>query len=149
MSDLSGVFLPDVNLLVAIAWPNHLHHRQARAWFVVHADRGWATCRLVELGFLRVSMRQDVVGSDMPWETVHGTLRTYCSDQKHHYWLDDSSPFDWPSWLQIRIQGNRQVSDAALVHTAIVNGGVLATIDSGITSLVPKEYRGHVAVVPI
>lgn len=38
------VALLDVNLLVALAWPNHIHHPRARAWFGDHRDEGWAIC---------------------------------------------------------------------------------------------------------
>jgi predicted nucleic acid-binding protein len=31
------VHLLDVNLLIALAWPNHVHHTSARAWFSTHA----------------------------------------------------------------------------------------------------------------
>ena len=36
--------LLDVNVLIALAWPNHVHHVAARAWFEEHREEGWATC---------------------------------------------------------------------------------------------------------
>ena len=38
-------FLFDVNLLVALAWPSHVHHQAALAWFQRNQAVGWATCR--------------------------------------------------------------------------------------------------------
>ncbi len=46
------VSLLDVNSLVAMAWPNHVHHRAVRAWFKEYESRGWATCPLTESGFV-------------------------------------------------------------------------------------------------
>ena len=49
------VSLLDINVLLALAWPNHQHHAVAEAWFLRHAKSGWATCSLTELGFVRLS----------------------------------------------------------------------------------------------
>jgi uncharacterized protein len=38
--------LLDLNLLIALAWPSHVHHPQAHAWFADRAPSGWATCLL-------------------------------------------------------------------------------------------------------
>ena len=42
------IALPDVNTLIALAWPNHVHHDAARSWFVANRAAGWATCTLAE-----------------------------------------------------------------------------------------------------
>ena len=36
--------LLDVNVLMALAWPNHVHHAPARSWFNARRKSGWATC---------------------------------------------------------------------------------------------------------
>jgi predicted nucleic acid-binding protein len=48
-------WMADVNLLLALAWPNHQFHRRARVWFAEHAGAGWATCAVTQLGFVRLS----------------------------------------------------------------------------------------------
>ena len=53
--------LLDVNVLIALAWPNHVHHAAARAWFKERQEDGWATCPLTEAGFVRVSCNPAVV----------------------------------------------------------------------------------------
>ena len=54
--------LLDVNALMALAWPNHQHHRAV----VDRLDRPpapeWATCALTQLGFVRLSSNPAVVG---------------------------------------------------------------------------------------
>lgn len=47
--------LLDTNVLLALAWPNHQHHGTAQRWFKREAPRGWATCALTQLGFVRLS----------------------------------------------------------------------------------------------
>jgi predicted nucleic acid-binding protein len=48
------VELPDVNVLIALFDPAHIHHEPAHTWFAVACEDGWATCPLTENGFLRV-----------------------------------------------------------------------------------------------
>ncbi|MGH9896422.1 MAG: type II toxin-antitoxin system VapC family toxin, partial [bacterium] len=47
--------LLDFNVLVALAWPNHVHHQAAVKWFLTNQSGGWATSPLTESGFVRVS----------------------------------------------------------------------------------------------
>jgi uncharacterized protein len=49
------IALLDVNVLVALAWPNHIHHRAAHRWYAAHRAQGWATCPPTQAGFVRVS----------------------------------------------------------------------------------------------
>jgi predicted nucleic acid-binding protein len=51
---MSRVALLDVNLLVALFDPDHVHHEFAHDWFADHERDGWATCALTENGFVRV-----------------------------------------------------------------------------------------------
>lgn len=46
--------LADVNVLLALIDPVHVHHEGASQWFVDASARGWATCPLTENGFVRI-----------------------------------------------------------------------------------------------
>jgi len=51
--------LLDINVLLAIAWPQHVHHARVKRWLLAQTARGKlsiATCPLTQLGFLRISM---------------------------------------------------------------------------------------------
>jgi predicted nucleic acid-binding protein len=50
-----SAFLLDTNLLIALAWPQHVHHGEAHAWFGKVARGAWATCPITQLGFIRIS----------------------------------------------------------------------------------------------
>lgn len=39
MSEPRGAVLFDVNLLIALAWPNHVHHRAGHAWLERQGER--------------------------------------------------------------------------------------------------------------
>ncbi len=139
--------MPDINTLIAVAWPNHIHHLHARRWLETEAHNGWATCPMVQSGFLRISMNNAVVGQRITFETALTLLERYTSDLGHAFWDSEAAPSTWPHWLQDRVQGYRQVSDATLLATALQNEGILVTLDGGILTLLPESYRSRVRVI--
>lgn len=141
------VMMPDVNTLVAAAWPNHVHHELARQWLMASFTQGWATCPLVQTGFVRISMNARVVGTEVPFNSALRILERYTSDPHHVIWDSVPVPSDWPQFLQSRVQGYRQVTDATLLATVIHHDGVLATLDAGILSLLPAAESYRVRVV--
>lgn len=132
--------LLDVNALVALAWPNHVHHRAARSWFHRDHARGWATCPLTESGFVRVSSsRRATSEARTPAEAVL-LLRRLVALPGHRFWEDDVSLARDEILALDRLVGHRQVTDAHLLLLAIRRGGRLVTFDRGLGQLVP---RGH------
>jgi uncharacterized protein len=51
---VTRVALLDVNVLVALFDPDHVHHEAAHGWFAANRAAGWATCPLTENGLIRV-----------------------------------------------------------------------------------------------
>ena len=49
------IHLPDVNVLLALAWSNHPHHEAAHRWFVSESLEGWATCLLTQGGLINAA----------------------------------------------------------------------------------------------
>ncbi len=47
--------LLDVNVLVALFDPMHVHYEAAHEWFAENRQRGWVTCPLTENGVVRTS----------------------------------------------------------------------------------------------
>jgi hypothetical protein len=143
------VALLDVNLLVALAWPNHVHHEPAHRWFARHARAGWATSPVVELGFVRVSSNARVVPSAVSPQEAAALLRRITALPHHRFWLDDIRFADSPFVALARVVGHQQVTDAHLIALAIRHGGRLATFDRGLAAVVPPGHpREVVAVVP-
>ena len=56
-----AVSLADINVLIALAWPNHECHQAAHEWFAAHAADGWATCPMTQCGFVRLSSNPKMV----------------------------------------------------------------------------------------
>ena len=78
----SDLLLPDVNVLVAMAWPNHQFHLSA-----VHrlesSRNPWATCALTQLGFIRLSSNPAAVGSRKSPAEAAALLTLMVEDARH------------------------------------------------------------------
>ncbi len=134
------VGLLDVNVLVALAWPNHVHHEPALHWFHQHQSEGWATCPVTQAGFVRVSSNQKALPSARSPAEALGLLAKIVALEHHEFWSDDTSLVDSEFISATRLQGYRQVTDAHLLALALRHGGCLATLDQGIRNLVPKDF---------
>ncbi len=120
--------LLDVNVLVALTIPDHVHREPARQWFATRGTE-FATCPLTELGLVRVSMR---LGSTLG--AALSALRSITGHVAHARWPDDLAVDD----LTLRgVTGHRQVTDAYLAALARHHDGQLVTFDRAIGALHP------------
>ncbi len=140
------VALLDVNVLTSLAWPNHVHHVQAHRWFAGQLPLGWATCSVVELGFIRVSSNARAVPSAVSPQEAMALLRRITALPHHHFWTDDLRVAESPHVARSRIVGHQQVTDAHLVGLAVRHGGRLATFDTGARTLVAADVQRETAV---
>ncbi len=137
--DSSKLSLLDVNVLLAIAWPNHQFHATARHRLETSKGK-WATCALTELGFVRLSSSKSVVGmSRSPMEA--GMLLSEMIKDSAHVFLESlPSPCSKPFLSALeQILGNKQVTDAYLLALAAENGAVLLTFDTRIKAMSSTE----------
>jgi hypothetical protein len=140
------VALLDINVLVALAWPNHVHHHAAHAWFRARSARGWATCSIVELGFVRVSSNARAVPAAVSPQEAASLLRSITALPGHQFWADDIRFAEAPEVARSRVIGHQQVTDAHLVALAVRRGGCLATLDRGLRVLVAAGHSADSAV---
>jgi uncharacterized protein len=125
---VSRVSLLDVNLLIALFDPDHVHHELAHDWFEHNRADGWATCPLTENGFLRI-LSNPAYG--LPLTRVASlarSLSTFCASGGHHFWADGVSLRD-AKLFDLTLTGHRHVTDVYLLGLAKKMGGRLATFD--------------------
>lgn len=127
--------LADVNVLVSLAWPNHVHHSQSRAWFAEFGMSGWASCPITEAGFIRVSSNRRVIPDARGVGEAVGVLRALRAVGRHHFWTDDVSPVESHEVDFEALNGYRQVTDAMLASLAGRHGGKFVTFDSAAAAL--------------
>ena len=118
--------LVDVNVLLALAWPNHQHHAAAHDWFARESRHGWATCALTELGFIRLSSNPAYTPAAVTPAQAAGLLRRLVAHRAHRYWGPLPEPL--PTMFTLAL-GHQQVQDAYLVRLAERRRGRVVTFD--------------------
>ena len=142
------ISLLDVNVLLALIWPNNAHHASANAWFAEAESDGWATCAITESGFVRISCNPVIVGHEVTPNEAIQILERLMAIPMHTFVPLNRSLTQLPSEIQRRLTGPRQITDAILLAAAVENQCQLATLDTRLASLAPREARRHLRVIP-
>jgi hypothetical protein len=145
-----SVSLLDVNVLLALAWPNHVHHVTAHGWFAANSGMGWATCPLTQLGFARLAMQPAVVKVPILFGDAMEALAQMTAHAAHRFWPLEGEVADIREEIRARVAGHHQLTDAVLLDLAIRHEGQLATFDRRVLVLLPpaSALRDAVAIIP-
>lgn len=123
-------YLLDVNLLLALTDPMHIHHTAAHRWFVERDQQAWATCPLTENGFIRIASHPNYPNRPGDVAAVFDIFRQLREARGHHFWTDDLSI------LRVlepdAIITHAQITDVYLLGLAVHKKGKLATLDQRI-----------------
>ena len=139
--------LPDVNVLIALALPDHSSHRAAHSWFRREPDRLWASCALTQAGFLRVASRLLGSSRDSISRALAGLERD-CQSPGHEYWPVDVDLRDLSDSQRSRLIGPNQIADMQLLLMAQRHRGQLVTFDTGVRELASgTKYAGSLLVL--
>ena len=123
--------LLDVNVLVALFDPMHVHHEAAHEWFARRRGEGWATCPLTENGFARIVSNPRYPGRVTSLRDAIARLAEIREHPDHVFWPDSVSVCG-DAFQPRYVQGHRQLSDVYLLGLAVANGGRLATFDRNV-----------------
>ena len=138
--------LLDVNVLVALAFPNQASHRAAHEWLAAQPDRQWATCPLTQAGFLRLATRI-LGGTREALQSAFLALDQNCQAPGHQFW---STPVDLRALdfrLRSRLTGPGQITDLQLLLAARHHRGQLVTFDAGLRVLAAAAGQEEIVVV--
>jgi toxin-antitoxin system PIN domain toxin len=131
----SEFLLLDVNVLLAIAWPNHQFHAAATRRLEASNSR-WATCALTQLGFVRLSSNPAVVTAPKSPAEAAALLSVLVSDNRHEYLKSLPSPVEAEARpLFDKLLGHGQVTDAYLLGLARRHNAILVTFDARLKGL--------------
>lgn len=140
-------YLFDVNMVITLIDPTHIHHEPAHSWFVSEGSRSWATCPLIQNGVIRILSQPNYPNAlDSP-AAAAGYLGQLCRLSGHVFWPDNISLLDPQIVDSSRILASSQVTDSYLLALAIAHGGKLATFDRRmVTAAVPSGAQ-HLHVI--
>ena len=145
---MARVSLLDVNVLVALFDPDHVHHDLAHDWFADHVQDGWATCPVTENGFVRVVSHPRFLATPLRSAVALDQLRKFCASGHHHFWADSVSLRDAALFDLSAAGGHRQITDVYLLGLATSMKGRLATFDRTIPLAAVKGAKtDHFAVI--
>ena len=126
------MYLLDVNVLIALIDPSHIHHDSAHEWFA--SIERWATCAITENGVLRILGNPNYPNSPGPPAIV----ATYLADLKklpgYEFWTEAMSILDKNHFKPHRISSPKQITDSYLLGLAVRHGGLLATFDRNLST---------------
>lgn len=137
------MFLLDVNILIALADPDHQHHGKAEAFFLANHRQGWATCPITENGFVRI------VGNPKAYPKGPGStdvaceiLKQLCAHEGHRFWPDDVSIRS-----MIALPSHKHLTDHYLLCLALHRLGKLVTLDKRIKAeLIPGGASAYMVL---
>jgi hypothetical protein len=132
--------LPDVNVLLALAWPNHQFHQPARSWYQAEGAEQWSTCGVTQLGFIRLSSNPAFTPyAKTPLEAVL-LLREWTQEPGHAFVgeLPATTGGEYER-VATRLQGYKQTTDGYLVVVAKAQGLRLVTFDRRVAQFYAKD----------
>jgi uncharacterized protein len=136
---VKAVFLLDVNVLIAMAWPHHVAHEKVQAWLSQHAHKGWATCPLTQTAFVRILSNPAFSPNALAPSEALVLLQANLGHPAHKFWADEISFTRALEPLTSRLAGHQQVTDAYLLGLAMHKKGRLATMDRAVSGLLAEK----------
>jgi len=136
--------LLDVNTLVALFDPGHVHHRVVARWFGSPGLQ-WGLCAFSEAGFLRVSTNSEAGNRTL--EQATDLLKSFINDPYYRYWPINAGWTSLAAPFQGRIFGRQQIADAYLLGLAVKNDGILVTLDKAMKHLAGPRYSKNLLVL--
>ncbi|HEY0757627.1 MAG TPA: TA system VapC family ribonuclease toxin [Acidisarcina sp.] len=133
------VYLLDVNVLVAMVWPQHAFHARTNEWFETLSRPRWATCCFTEAAFVRLLSNSSFASPTLTTLSASDLLVANLQRAGHQFWPVDISFAEAIAPFSSKIAGYRQVTDAYLLGLAIHRRGKLATMDRAISTLLPRD----------
>ena len=132
---MTTMFLPDINVWLAVAFASHSHQTPAKNWFDRLSDERCSFCRLTQQGFLRLATNPKAFGKEAlsmanAWRIYDTLLRdplVSFSDEP-----DGLEPI-WRGYTKRRTFSPKVWNDAFLAAFARAAGYELVTFDKAFT----------------
>lgn len=140
-------YLLDVNMLLALSDPRHVHHEPAHAWFAQVGSLSWATCPITENGFVRVASNPRYPNRPGNAAAILALLRQFCTLDGHHFWPADVRLQDFLP--ENAVVGHNQLTALYLLGLAIHHQGKLATLDQRIPAYLLDQGDGAMELVGV
>lgn len=126
---MNAAALLDVNVLIALIDPRHVHHEMAHQWFAARGSAPWASCALTQNAVLRIVGHPRYPNNPGSPAAVSSVLGQLISHPQHIFWSEAPSLLGLPHVDPAGLIDAAQISDTYLLAVAVHHGGTLATLD--------------------
>lgn len=129
-------YLFDVNFLIALFDPSHLHHERAHEFRTSIMKDKWATCPLTENGFIRILSSPAYKNIDaMPADLILILNQFKKQYAEQYLFLSDKISITDQNLFKFKnLAGPGQITDVYLLALAIINNAKLLTFDNRIAT---------------
>ena len=139
-------FLLEVNVLIALLDPTHVHHDRAHAWFGSVGRTDWLSSPTTQNGVLRI-VSHPRYSNTQPLAVVAESLLSLLSTGKHRF-VADSLSLLGDLVERRRLLSSKQVTDTYLLATAVLHQARLATFDTKIVSTAVTHGAESIVQIP-
>ena len=134
--------LLDTNVLLALLDPFHTGHDRAHEWFSTQKPLGWATCPIVQNGYIRIAS-QPTYPNPVDTGEALSLLHDFVKTPSHLFWPDSISLIDAQICNPARLVSPKRVTDSYLLALAKANDGQLATFDAKLNTSAIEGGEAH------
>lgn len=139
------MYLLDVNIIISIVDPEHIHHDLAFNWFRKNSAKGWATCPITENGFIRIISNNYYKNLKISSSEAIDALQELKDNyQEWHKFIPDNVSFNDGEIFDTSFLKSNNTTDNYLVGLAYKNNIKLLTIDREISTICLKNKRADI-----
>jgi len=131
--------LPDVNVWIALALAQHVHHEAAKAWFMASTDGTFRFCRVTQMGLLRLLSNSRVMaGEALTAGQAWKVLEAFLADPRIEFAAEPARLYEyWRRTASDSRTGPNFWTDSYLAAFAAAAGYQVVTFDTGF-----RRYKG-------
>lgn len=137
------MYLPDVNVWLALTFECHHHHAYAVRWMETIGSEKCAFCRYTQQGYLRLSTNPSAFGNEAV--TMSRAWELYDILTNDDRILFAQEPIDtetlWRAYSDVQISSPNVWNDAYLAAFATAGGLLLATFDRTFNRFARLRYQ--------
>jgi toxin-antitoxin system PIN domain toxin len=127
------MFLPDVNVWLALTFDSHVHHPDAKKWFDALSGQICFFCRMTQQGFLRLATNPQAFGAHaLSMRQAWQEYDVFQSDVRVSFVSEPANlETHWRGWTQSQTFSPHVWNDAYLAAFAMSAQLEIVTFDQG------------------
>lgn len=140
--------LLDVNALIALLDPTHVHHDRAHAWFAKTGRRDWLSCPTTQNGVVRIVSHPKYSNAVPTPGVAIESLSSLVAVGNHRFVPDRLSLLDAAEFDRDAFTASGQLTDSYLLGLAKAEGAKLATLDTRLSTAAVTDGDAIVLHIP-